>query len=244
MLDPGHGGTDTGARGARGVIEKDIVLFYAEATKIELERRGFRVVLTRNGDSDPSFDERAAIANAQHDAAFITLHVATTGPLNTVRTYYYQFGSATPAVQSSAVAALGVEQDASTRFAPAASSLQNRPGGMLTAAAARGPGGLLRWDDAQLPYTELSRKFAQIMQTVLASNFSGSEQLPTPTAERELRSVAGAAIAIEISSVAVSDPQKLIMLGGPLSETIGRAVAAYKAAYEATSSAGEKTGSN
>ena len=87
IIDPGHGGADAGARGANGVVESDIVLNYARALRDELQRQGFRVLVTRQGNENPSFDERSAIANAQHGDIFISLHVSTTGPVGTVRVY-------------------------------------------------------------------------------------------------------------------------------------------------------------
>jgi N-acetylmuramoyl-L-alanine amidase len=87
VLDPAHGGTDTGARGTGGVRESDIVLDFAALTKRALEGQGFQVVMTRQGNDNPSFDDRSAIANAQVGAVFVTLHIASTGLPGTARVY-------------------------------------------------------------------------------------------------------------------------------------------------------------
>jgi N-acetylmuramoyl-L-alanine amidase len=100
VLDPAHGGMDTGARGAPGIEEKNIVLLFARIARMELEREGFRVVLTRNDDSDPSYDDRDAIANAHRDVIYISLHVSSTGPFGTARAYSYQFPAAASAAPS------------------------------------------------------------------------------------------------------------------------------------------------
>jgi len=89
VLDPAHGGTDPGARGTGGMRESDIVLDFAAQVKRALEGQGFQVIQTRQGDEDPSFDERSAMANAQMGAVFVTLHVASTGLPGTVRVYVY-----------------------------------------------------------------------------------------------------------------------------------------------------------
>jgi N-acetylmuramoyl-L-alanine amidase len=89
VLDPGHGGTDSGARGATGAIEKDVVLLMSRAVRSELERQDLRVVMTREGDQNPSFDDRAAIANAQHNSVFVSLHVSSTGTAGTARVYFF-----------------------------------------------------------------------------------------------------------------------------------------------------------
>ena len=87
VLDPAHGGTDPGARGTAGIRESEIVLDFTAQVRRALESQGFQVVQTRQGNEDPSFDERSAIANAQTGAVFVTLHVASTGLPGTVRVY-------------------------------------------------------------------------------------------------------------------------------------------------------------
>lgn len=88
VLDPAHGGTDAGARGESGVLEKDLTLSLAKNLKVQLEAKGLRVVLTRDADQGPTLDERAARANAQSNSIFLSLHVASTGTLGTARVYF------------------------------------------------------------------------------------------------------------------------------------------------------------
>jgi N-acetylmuramoyl-L-alanine amidase len=87
VLDPAHGGTDLGARGTEGIRESDVVLQFATQAKKALEAQGFQVIQTRDGNDNPSFDDRSARANAQRGAVFITLHVASTGLAGTARVY-------------------------------------------------------------------------------------------------------------------------------------------------------------
>jgi N-acetylmuramoyl-L-alanine amidase len=87
VLDPAHGGTDLGARGTGGIHESDIVLEFAAQVRTALESQGFQVVQTRQGNANPSFDDRSAMANAQRGAIFVTLHIASTGTPGTVRVY-------------------------------------------------------------------------------------------------------------------------------------------------------------
>jgi len=87
VLDAAHGGADAGAHGATGVVESEVVLSLARLARFELERQGLRVVMTRQGNENPSFDERSATANAQRGAIFISLHVSSTGPAGTARVY-------------------------------------------------------------------------------------------------------------------------------------------------------------
>lgn len=87
ILDPAHGGADAGARGSSGISESEIVLSYARLLRISLEAQGLRVLLTRQSNDDPSFDDRSRLANAQRGDIFITLHVSSTGQPGTVRVY-------------------------------------------------------------------------------------------------------------------------------------------------------------
>jgi len=87
VIDPAHGGTDPGARGAGGMRESDLVLEYAVQARRALEAHGFQVRLTRQGNDNPSFDDRSAMANAQRGTVFVTLHVSSTGSPGTMRVY-------------------------------------------------------------------------------------------------------------------------------------------------------------
>jgi len=73
VIDPGHGGADLGATYGN-LFEKDIVFKIAREAASILQRRGYRVKLTRNGDEQASIYERAQLA-AKADV-FVSLHVA------------------------------------------------------------------------------------------------------------------------------------------------------------------------
>jgi len=90
VLDPAHGGADQGARGSAGIAESDVTLSFARLLRISLEAQGLRVILTRQANDDPSFDDRSKPANAQRGDIFITLHVSSTGQPGTVRVYFMQ----------------------------------------------------------------------------------------------------------------------------------------------------------
>jgi N-acetylmuramoyl-L-alanine amidase len=96
VLDPAHGGTDLGARGTEGIRESDVVLEFANQVRQALVAQGFQVIQTREGNENPSFDDRSARANAQRGAVFITLHIASTGLAGTVRTYVMPDRPTTP----------------------------------------------------------------------------------------------------------------------------------------------------
>ncbi len=87
VLDPAHGGIDSGARGSGGMRESEIVLDLAAQVRRSLESQGFQVLQTRTANENPSFDDRSALANAQTGAIFISLHISSTGLAGTVRVY-------------------------------------------------------------------------------------------------------------------------------------------------------------
>lgn len=87
VLDPAHGGTDPGARGAQGIRESDLVLDLTMQVRRALEADGFQVIQTRSGNENPSFDDRSATANAQYGAVFVTLHISSSGLPGTARVY-------------------------------------------------------------------------------------------------------------------------------------------------------------
>ncbi len=95
VLDPAHGGTDEGAHGANGIIEKDVTLALAQVVQTRLLLTGLNVVMTRQTDKTLSFAQRAAIANAQPNAVFLTLNVGSTGQVGTAYAYYYDFSRET-----------------------------------------------------------------------------------------------------------------------------------------------------
>ena len=75
VLDPGHGGIDTGTKGPNGQTEKDIVLDFAKRLKEKIETAGkYRVLLTRSEDSFVPLAERVRFAREAGAALFISIH--------------------------------------------------------------------------------------------------------------------------------------------------------------------------
>ena len=75
VLDPGHGGEDPGAIGRGGTQEKDIVLRIGRATRDALnKKRGYRAILTRDGDYYVPFRKRMKIARDNNADLFVSIH--------------------------------------------------------------------------------------------------------------------------------------------------------------------------
>jgi N-acetylmuramoyl-L-alanine amidase len=90
VLDAGHGGTDTGATSANGLLEKDVTLDLARRVQRLLTARGIDVVMTRSRDDTLSLKDRAATANASRGDIFVSIHINVLAPASArgIETYY------------------------------------------------------------------------------------------------------------------------------------------------------------
>jgi N-acetylmuramoyl-L-alanine amidase len=81
VLDPAHGGADTGAIIGDSVQEKDVTLELATRLRSLLTARGFTVVSTRDGAGGDglSTDQRAELANKAHAVACLVIHASGSG---------------------------------------------------------------------------------------------------------------------------------------------------------------------
>jgi N-acetylmuramoyl-L-alanine amidase len=79
IIDPAHGGADSGASITASLVEKDVVLALARRVQRELASHGIAAGMLRNSDVAIPLDQRAASVNAARPALYITLHAANTG---------------------------------------------------------------------------------------------------------------------------------------------------------------------
>jgi len=73
IVDPGHGGHDTGAIGGHR-REKDVVLQIAKRVRRHLSAMGFRVIMTRSSDRFVRLRNRTRYANRKHGDVFVSIH--------------------------------------------------------------------------------------------------------------------------------------------------------------------------
>lgn len=78
VLDAGHGGHDSGAKGVYG-YEKNYALAMVFAVREALVKRGFKVILTRSNDTFLSLTSRVAVANKTPNSIFISIHFNSGG---------------------------------------------------------------------------------------------------------------------------------------------------------------------
>jgi len=96
VVDPGHGGKDSGALGgSRRYMEKTVVLQIAKKVRSHLKRLGFRVYMTRNSNRFVKLGVRTHYANRKHADAFVSIHAnavdgAKKYTTEGIETYYLQ----------------------------------------------------------------------------------------------------------------------------------------------------------
>lgn len=74
-LDAGHGGEDTGAKGSKGLLEKDAALLIVKELDASMREAGFDVVLIRSDDTFVPLWDRAKLANEAGADLFISIHL-------------------------------------------------------------------------------------------------------------------------------------------------------------------------
>jgi N-acetylmuramoyl-L-alanine amidase len=145
VIDPGHGGVETGAIGAGGLKEKDVTLDLARRLKGALAREpGLTVVLTREDDRVVGLDARTAIANHNKAELFLSIHLNSAKRRDAT-------GAETYFLASDA-------SDDEARTLAAAENRDARGGGELE---------LILWDLAQNTYLSESSRLAETVQREL-----------------------------------------------------------------------------
>ena len=105
VIDPGHGGHDSGTLGAGGIQEKDVVLDVAlRLGKLLHERLGAEIIYTRSDDTFIPLETRTAIANKAQADLFLSIHANSSSDPTArgVESYYLNFTSSPDALETAA----------------------------------------------------------------------------------------------------------------------------------------------
>ena len=105
VIDPGHGGHDTGTIGPNGLLEKDLVLDVSKRlAKLLQSRLGAEVVFTRRDDTFIPLETRTSIANQEQADLFVSVHANSSHDPDArgVETYYLNFTSSPEALEVAA----------------------------------------------------------------------------------------------------------------------------------------------
>ncbi len=92
VIDPGHGGDDGGATEGR-VFEKHLNFDVSRRLEIQLQRRGYRTILTRTRDEFISLSQRSNVANKVRDSVFVSIHFNSARRTSAygIETFYYSY---------------------------------------------------------------------------------------------------------------------------------------------------------
>ncbi len=93
VIDPGHGGPDSGAIGIGGLRETDVVLDVSKIVTNILKKKGIEVKMTRTNEIDLGLGARVSMANNTKADIFVSIHAnASVGKkrnINGLETFYY-----------------------------------------------------------------------------------------------------------------------------------------------------------
>jgi N-acetylmuramoyl-L-alanine amidase len=96
VIDPGHGGKDSGAVGIGGVQEKNVILPIGKRIAEVLERNGIQVIMTRDSDYFVTLPGRVIMSQRAKADVFVSIHANSAGAnrpeVNGLETYYYDNG--------------------------------------------------------------------------------------------------------------------------------------------------------
>jgi N-acetylmuramoyl-L-alanine amidase len=96
IIDPGHGGKDSGAVGIGGILEKDIILPIGVRVAQILQENGVQAVMTRNSDYFVTLQGRVDMADRANADVFVSIHTNSAGSsrpdVNGLETYYFDSG--------------------------------------------------------------------------------------------------------------------------------------------------------
>ena len=96
IIDPGHGGKDSGAIGIGGVQEKNVILPIGKRIAEVLERNGIQVIMTRDSDYFVTLPGRVTMAQQANADVFVSVHANSAGEsrpeVSGLETYYYDSG--------------------------------------------------------------------------------------------------------------------------------------------------------
>lgn len=122
VVDPGHGGIDSGTRGFDGEMEKEIALDEALRLGRLLERRGYTVHFTRDSDIYLPLRERAEDARTWHADFFVSLHADSNPDQQVSGASVYTLSQASSDRETAALARKENQSDAVAGVSPSADS--------------------------------------------------------------------------------------------------------------------------
>lgn len=194
VIDPGHGGLESGAKGKFGALEKDITLAVSLKLKSVIEKNlAFRVELTRDKDMNVALDDRAAIANNHKADLFISLHVNSSYRRNAQgsETFFLSLNASDEEARR-----LAYLENNSTDFEKPIDE-QDKDQIMM-----------ILWDMAQSAYLKQSQRLAEIIQDELNSLLGTANRGIKQAPFKVLTGVACPAVLVEVAFISNAEEEK------------------------------------
>jgi N-acetylmuramoyl-L-alanine amidase len=219
VIDPGHGGSETGAISPSGVLEKDLTLQLARELEAKLAQRlAVRVVLTRYEDANLQHDSRTAIANQNQADLFVSIHLNSSlgsGAYGTETYFLSPQATDSRAARAAAAENLGV---GATTDADEQQALQ-----------------LILWDLAQAHHLAESQRFANMIQGELNQTLQLKDRGVKQAPFRVLMGATMPAVLVELGFLSNPDEEKKLqdaLYRDQLVDALTRAIGRYKALVE------------
>jgi N-acetylmuramoyl-L-alanine amidase len=221
VIDPGHGGMESGAKGKAGNLEKDVTLAIALKLKALIEKSmAFEVVLTRDKDVDVPVETRSAIANNHKADLFISIH--TNGSRQKTADGSETFFLSTGATPDEETRRLAYLENNSSEIEGHVDKTSEEDVKMIL------------WDLAQTAYIRQSSQLAEMIQgelnSLLGTRNRGIKQAPF----KVLTGVACPAVLIEAAFISNPDEEKKLAsedFQTSVAEAIYRGLAKYLQLY-------------
>ena len=212
VVDPGHGGGETGAVGPAGLQEKEVTLQIARRLAAAIPKvLSSRVVLTRDSDSAISLDDRTSLANHEKANLFLSLHANSSRAVGAhgSETYYLSL-------------------DSTDRLSEEVARRENQPhlgSGDAEPATRESPDlDFILWDLAQSAHINESSRLAEAIQTQLnvvsKTENRGIKQAPF----RVLSGAAMPAVLVEVGFISHPEQEKQLR-SAAFQESVAGAIA-------------------
>jgi N-acetylmuramoyl-L-alanine amidase len=197
VIDPGHGGDDTGAKGVGGTLEKDVTLSIARKLRTALVNTlGYQVFLTRDKDEDIPLDERTAVANNYKADLFLSIHANASRSHGATGSEVYFLSYQASDEESRRVAA-----SEGPPPAPGTDASESSGGTDLA---------LILWDMAQAEHLEESSALASRVQEELTAATGVGQRGVKQAPFRVLVGAAMPAALVEVAFISNPEEEKLL----------------------------------
>jgi N-acetylmuramoyl-L-alanine amidase len=198
VIDAGHGGAESGAKGKSGTLEKDITLAISLKLKSLIERNlAFRVVLTRDKDVEVLLENRAATANNNDAQFFISIHANGSYKKSSSgsETFFLNLNATDEDVRR-----LAYFENTQTELQGRIAADQDYQDDIR----------MILWDMAQAAYIRQSSRLAELIQAELNSLLNTANRGIKQAPFKVLTEVACPAVLVEVAFLSNPDEERLL----------------------------------